>query len=73
MLEKVSVLWDCPTVSSEEFVEVNDDNVCTAPIMTDEDISEFVQSSKNTIDAVSDDKKEMKMKLLSSRHPKLGT
>ncbi|GFT27813.1 hypothetical protein TNCV_10331 [Trichonephila clavipes] len=33
--------------SSKEFVAVDDDNVCTAPIMANKDISEFVQSSKN--------------------------
>uniref|UniRef100_A0A8C4RRF5 Tigger transposable element-derived protein 4 n=1 Tax=Erpetoichthys calabaricus TaxID=27687 RepID=A0A8C4RRF5_ERPCA len=59
MFEKVSVLLDCPTVSSEEFVAVDDDNVCTAPIMADKDILEFVQSSKNIIDADSDDENEM--------------
>uniref|UniRef100_A0A8C4SEN5 HTH CENPB-type domain-containing protein n=1 Tax=Erpetoichthys calabaricus TaxID=27687 RepID=A0A8C4SEN5_ERPCA len=59
MFEKVSVLLDCPTVSSEEFVAVDDDNVCTAPIMTDKDILEFVQSSKNIIDADSDNENEM--------------
>ncbi|GFX27549.1 hypothetical protein TNCV_4996041 [Trichonephila clavipes] len=37
---------DCPIVSSHEFVAVNDDNVRKAPIMTDKDILEFVQSLK---------------------------
>ncbi|GFX00763.1 hypothetical protein TNCV_4577301 [Trichonephila clavipes] len=45
--------------SSEEFVAVDDDNVCTAPIMEDKDILEFVQSSKNIIDADSGDKNKM--------------
>ncbi|GFS96474.1 hypothetical protein TNCV_17881 [Trichonephila clavipes] len=45
----------CPIVSSEEFVAVGDDNVCTARIMTYKDILEFVQSSKNIIDRDSDD------------------
>ncbi|GFV41567.1 hypothetical protein TNCV_3627191 [Trichonephila clavipes] len=35
------------TVSPQEFVVVDDDNVCTAPIWADKDILEFVQSSKN--------------------------
>ncbi|GFU96333.1 hypothetical protein TNCV_89101 [Trichonephila clavipes] len=30
---------------------INDDNVCTSPIMANKDILEFVQSSKNIIDA----------------------
>ncbi|GFX53596.1 hypothetical protein TNCV_2327111 [Trichonephila clavipes] len=47
MFEKVSVLSDCPTISSEEFVAIDDDNVCTAPIMADKDILEFVQSSED--------------------------
>ncbi|GFV31294.1 hypothetical protein TNCV_2012981 [Trichonephila clavipes] len=42
---------------SEEFVAVNDDNVCTAPIRADNDFLEFVQSSKN-IDADSNDENE---------------
>ncbi|GFS79553.1 hypothetical protein TNCV_2370571 [Trichonephila clavipes] len=36
-----------------------DDNVYTAPIMTDKDVLEFVRSSKNIIDADSDDQNEM--------------
>ncbi|GFV42774.1 hypothetical protein TNCV_841291 [Trichonephila clavipes] len=35
------------------------DNVCTAPIKTDKDISELVQISENTIDADSNDENEM--------------
>ncbi|GFW13085.1 hypothetical protein TNCV_3330171 [Trichonephila clavipes] len=50
---------DCPTVPLKEFVSVDDDNVCTTPIVADKDILEFDQSSKNIIDADSDDKKEM--------------
>ncbi|GFW49263.1 hypothetical protein TNCV_3057731 [Trichonephila clavipes] len=45
--------------SQEEFVAVDYDNVCTAPIMADKDILEFVQSSKNIIDEDSDDENEM--------------
>ncbi|GFY12975.1 uncharacterized protein TNCV_665411 [Trichonephila clavipes] len=33
MLEKVSGLLNCPTVLSEEFVAVDNDNVCTAPVI----------------------------------------
>ncbi|GFW33815.1 hypothetical protein TNCV_3589001 [Trichonephila clavipes] len=46
------------SVSSEEFVAVGD-AVGTAPIMADKGILEFLQSSKNIIDADSDDEKEM--------------
>ncbi|GFX62661.1 hypothetical protein TNCV_4868211 [Trichonephila clavipes] len=47
-----------PTVSSEEFV-AEDNNVCTAPIMSHKDILEFVQSLKNIFDADSDNESEM--------------
>ncbi|GFX15206.1 hypothetical protein TNCV_2709111 [Trichonephila clavipes] len=47
------------TVLMEEFIAVDDNNVYTFPIMTDKDILEFVQSSKNIIDADSDDENEM--------------
>ncbi|GFX57003.1 SCAN domain-containing protein 3 [Trichonephila clavipes] len=52
--EKVPILLDYPSASSEMFVAV-DDNVCTPPIMADKDSLEFVQSSKNIIDSDSDD------------------
>ncbi|GFX76754.1 hypothetical protein TNCV_664611 [Trichonephila clavipes] len=44
---------------SEEFLAVDDNNVGRVPIITDKDIWEFSQSSKNTIDADSEDKNEM--------------
>ncbi|GFV29674.1 SCAN domain-containing protein 3 [Trichonephila clavipes] len=50
---------DCFTVSSEEFVALYDNNECTTPIMADKDILMFVQSTKNIIDADSDDENEM--------------
>ncbi|GFV32275.1 SCAN domain-containing protein 3 [Trichonephila clavipes] len=59
MFKKVFVLSNCPTTSSEEIVAVNDDNMCTAPIMADKDILEFVKSSKNIIEVYSDDENEM--------------
>ncbi|GFY33448.1 hypothetical protein TNCV_2227171 [Trichonephila clavipes] len=59
MFEEVSVLWHCSTVSSEELVAMDNDNVCTDPIMADKDILEFVQSLKNNIDADSGDEIEM--------------
>ncbi|GFX92784.1 hypothetical protein TNCV_4876411 [Trichonephila clavipes] len=58
IFEKVSVLSDCLTISSEEFVAVDDNNVCAASIMADNSISEFVQSLKDVIDAGSDDEKQ---------------
>ncbi|GFW85807.1 hypothetical protein TNCV_854561 [Trichonephila clavipes] len=70
MFEKVSVLLDFLTVSTEEFVAVDNDKVCTAPLMADKSISEFVQSSKNIIDADSDDENEMIMLFVSPCHPK---
>ncbi|GFW69469.1 hypothetical protein TNCV_488181 [Trichonephila clavipes] len=45
---------DFPIVLSEEFIIVDDDNSCAAPIMADKDILEFVQSSKNIIDTDSE-------------------
>ncbi|GFS62576.1 hypothetical protein TNCV_1263291 [Trichonephila clavipes] len=66
MLEKISALLDCLIVSSEEFVAVEDDDVCTAPIMTDKDILEFVQSLKNIIFADSDDENKMNYAALVS-------
>ncbi|GFV18394.1 SCAN domain-containing protein 3 [Trichonephila clavipes] len=65
MFEKVSVLLDSPTVSSEEFVAVNDDNVYTTPIMADKNILEFVQSSKNIIDVYFEDENEMNNAVLT--------
>ncbi|GFX44547.1 hypothetical protein TNCV_4713731 [Trichonephila clavipes] len=59
MFEKVSALLDCPTVSSEELVAVNDDNVCAPRIMAGKDMLEFVQSSKNIIYADFDAENEM--------------
>ncbi|GFV37696.1 hypothetical protein TNCV_2708111 [Trichonephila clavipes] len=40
-----------PTVSSEHLNAEDDDNVFTAPIMTDKEILEFVQTSKTIIDS----------------------
>ncbi|GFW42495.1 hypothetical protein TNCV_4256901 [Trichonephila clavipes] len=44
----------------EEFIAVDDDKMYTVPIMVDKDILEFVQSSKNSVDADFDDENEMK-------------
>ncbi|GFW18943.1 hypothetical protein TNCV_5133951 [Trichonephila clavipes] len=59
-MRKTATRLDCPTMSSEEFVAVDDDNVCTILYMTDKDILEFVQSSKNIADADSDDENGIK-------------
>ncbi|GFT81834.1 hypothetical protein TNCV_4336741 [Trichonephila clavipes] len=53
--------------SLEKFVAVDDDNVCTAPIMANKDILEFVQNSKNNIVADSDDENEMNNAALDSK------
>ncbi|GFY34901.1 hypothetical protein TNCV_154741 [Trichonephila clavipes] len=47
------------TVPSEEFVAADDDKMCTAPVIADKDILEFVQSSKNIVHTHSDDESEM--------------
>ncbi|GFX75810.1 hypothetical protein TNCV_2237821 [Trichonephila clavipes] len=65
---------DCSIVLSEEFIALDNDDVCTAPTMIEKDILEFVESSKNIIDADSDDEDEMNnVQLLFPHHPKLGT
>ncbi|GFV37046.1 hypothetical protein TNCV_2381931 [Trichonephila clavipes] len=58
-IRKTPARLDFPTVSSEEFVAVHDDNTHTASIMADKDILAMVQSSKNTIDADFDYTNEM--------------
>ncbi|GFV34968.1 hypothetical protein TNCV_2097961 [Trichonephila clavipes] len=59
MFEKVYVLFDFSTVSSEEFVAVEGVNVCRASVMANKEILEFVKSSKNIIDANSNAENEM--------------
>ncbi|GFW84731.1 hypothetical protein TNCV_1814611 [Trichonephila clavipes] len=46
-------------MSLEEYVAVDDGKVCTAPIMADKGILEFVQSSSNITDADFEDKNEV--------------
>ncbi|GFU18066.1 hypothetical protein TNCV_1446261 [Trichonephila clavipes] len=58
-IRKTPVGLNCLIVLSEEFITVVDDNVCTAPIKVDKDILESAQSSKNFIDADSEDGNEM--------------
>ncbi|GFV33226.1 hypothetical protein TNCV_4635151 [Trichonephila clavipes] len=50
---------DCLVVLLEEFIAVDDDNICTSPILADKDILEFVESSKNIIDADSNDENKI--------------
>ncbi|GFV71811.1 hypothetical protein TNCV_4868951 [Trichonephila clavipes] len=57
-IRKTPARMNCSIVLPEEFITVDDDNVCTVPLMSDKDILEFVQSSKNIIDADSDDENE---------------
>ncbi|GFW72941.1 hypothetical protein TNCV_830641 [Trichonephila clavipes] len=72
--QKKSDQEDCPIESSEECVAVNDDNVSTTPIMADKEILEFIESSKNIIDANSDDENEMNNATpLFPPHPKYRT
>ncbi|GFX64682.1 hypothetical protein TNCV_4681581 [Trichonephila clavipes] len=58
-IRKTPVGLDCPIVLSEEFIAVGDDNVCTATIMADKDVLEFVEISKNIMDTGSDDENEL--------------
>ncbi|GFT53353.1 uncharacterized protein TNCV_3323851 [Trichonephila clavipes] len=59
MFEKVYVLLDCPTVSSEEIVAVDDDRVCVSPIMAEKRNFRVCSRLKNIVDADSDDKNEV--------------
>ncbi|GFU58935.1 hypothetical protein TNCV_4732151 [Trichonephila clavipes] len=69
----MSVMLDCPTVSSKEFIVSDDDNVYIILITAEKDIFEFVQSSKNIIDAYSDDVTEMSKAAYVPIHLNLGT
>ncbi|GFS69550.1 hypothetical protein TNCV_3894101 [Trichonephila clavipes] len=55
---KTPAKLDCPIGSSEEYIEVEDDNVCIAQIMADKVILEFDLSSKNIINSDSDNENE---------------
>ncbi|GFV71802.1 hypothetical protein TNCV_4868861 [Trichonephila clavipes] len=52
---KPTARLDCLIVLPKEFIAVDNGNVYTAPNMAGKDILEYVQSSKNIIDADSDD------------------
>ncbi|GFS94137.1 hypothetical protein TNCV_3786101 [Trichonephila clavipes] len=43
-IRKTPAGWDCPTVSSEEFIAVDEDDVFTAPIMADKEIWSFLKA-----------------------------
>ncbi|GFY27654.1 hypothetical protein TNCV_911051 [Trichonephila clavipes] len=61
-----------PIVLSEEFVAVHDDKERAAPIVTDKDILEFVQNSKNISLMQIPTMKIKSNMLLFPHHPKLG-
>ncbi|GFU55705.1 hypothetical protein TNCV_1650061 [Trichonephila clavipes] len=58
-MNKVRKTRDTQVYDPEEFVVIDDENVCTAMITIDKDILEFVKISTNVIDADSNDKNEM--------------
>ncbi|GFS57801.1 hypothetical protein TNCV_2909051 [Trichonephila clavipes] len=60
-IREISAVLDCLIAVLEEFLSIDDDNVYTAPFMADKDILEFFQSSKNMIEADSEDKNELKI------------
>ncbi|GFU58206.1 hypothetical protein TNCV_697161 [Trichonephila clavipes] len=57
-IQKTPFGLNCLTESLEELVAVDDDDVCSTTITRDKEISD-VQSTKNIIDADSDDKNEI--------------
>ncbi|GFY32831.1 hypothetical protein TNCV_4024551 [Trichonephila clavipes] len=61
---------ECPIVLSEEFIVVEDVNVCTTPIIAEKDILEYYHSRKNIIGSDFDDENEMNNAApLFPRHP----
>ncbi|GFX98473.1 uncharacterized protein TNCV_4002421 [Trichonephila clavipes] len=61
LFEKGSAILDRPTVASEGFVPVDDDNEYIAQIMANKEIWQFDQSPKNIVDADSDDENKMNL------------
>ncbi|GFT83251.1 hypothetical protein TNCV_547321 [Trichonephila clavipes] len=57
-IRKAPVGSYCPIVFSEEFIAVDNDNMCSASIMAERDILEFVQRSKTMIHAYSGNENE---------------
>ncbi|GFX25421.1 transposable element Tcb1 transposase [Trichonephila clavipes] len=64
MFEKITVLLDCPTVSSEEFVAVNDDHQRTASIMADKDILSLFKAQKVSLIQIPTTKRKLIVQLL---------
>ncbi|GFV46353.1 hypothetical protein TNCV_3232421 [Trichonephila clavipes] len=62
--QKTAAGLNHPTVPLEEIVAVDDDNLCTAPIIAEKDILEFVHGSKNIIDTDANDKDKMNNAML---------
>ncbi|GFU80781.1 hypothetical protein TNCV_515081 [Trichonephila clavipes] len=58
-IRKTPAESECPIALLEKFIAVDDDNVCTAPILEDKDILKFDKSLKNIIYADSDNENEM--------------
>ncbi|GFX30130.1 hypothetical protein TNCV_2618401 [Trichonephila clavipes] len=57
---RVSVLLNGPTASSEEFVAVDDDNVCTATqLWQTKTLWSLFKAQKNILDADFDDENEV--------------
>ncbi|GFX68286.1 hypothetical protein TNCV_2816611 [Trichonephila clavipes] len=63
-IQKTPAGLDCSVVLSEESIAVGDDNVGITPMMADKDILKVTQSSKNIIDADSNDTNEMNIAAL---------
>ncbi|GFW69893.1 hypothetical protein TNCV_1403461 [Trichonephila clavipes] len=72
-MEKTPAGLDSPIALSEEFIAVGDDKVCTSLIIADKCLLEFVQSSKNNIDADYYYENEMNNAAPVPNHPKWGT
>ncbi|GFX00150.1 hypothetical protein TNCV_296391 [Trichonephila clavipes] len=63
-IRKILSGLDCPTGTSVDFVALDYDNVYTKTIKTVKDILEFVQISKDIIDAGYDDENEVNIATL---------
>ncbi|GFW86561.1 hypothetical protein TNCV_4333451 [Trichonephila clavipes] len=70
---KTPVGLECPTVSSEVFVVVEDNDMHTAPIIPNKDILEFDKSSKISLMQIPTMTMKRIMQVLFSRHPKGDT
>ncbi|GFW31435.1 hypothetical protein TNCV_1287831 [Trichonephila clavipes] len=59
MFGKVPVLLDCPSAPLEEFIAIDDDNVCTAPIIAGQRHSGACSKLKTITNANSEYEKKM--------------